>query len=171
MIEIVSDVAGGIWTGLSMGLHSTLDASGSLLHLLAQVDPLNTPTSPPSVTEDLLGTGAASATTQPGKPVGPPVPWYVQLVANPLFLFALLIIVMLYISSRTKKKEETQRKMMLDQLKKNDRVQTIGGLLGTVVEVREGEVVLKVDETANVKMRFIRSAISKVIEADTTPSK
>jgi preprotein translocase subunit YajC len=41
--------------------------------------------------------------------------------------------------------------------------------LGTVVDAREQEVVLKVDETNNVKMRFNRAAIKEVLSvADET---
>jgi preprotein translocase YajC subunit len=49
-------------------------------------------------------------------------------------------------------------------LKKNDRVQTIGGILGTVLEVSDTEVVLKIDEANNTKIRVLPSAVSKVIE-------
>ena len=52
---------------------------------------------------------------------------------------------------------------MLDNMKRGDRIQTIGGILGTVVEVREGEVVVKVDESNNTKIKFSRSAIQRVV--------
>jgi preprotein translocase subunit YajC len=42
-------------------------------------------------------------------------------------------------------------------------VQTIGGIIGTVVESRENEVVLKVDETSNTKIKFSRNAIHRVL--------
>jgi preprotein translocase subunit YajC len=38
--------------------------------------------------------------------------------------------------------------------------------LGTVVEAREDEVVLKVDETSNTKIKFTRSAIHRVLEEE-----
>lgn len=101
-------------------------------------------------------------------PVVAPVekPFFVALFTHPLFPLVILIGLMYFMIFRTKKKEETKRTSMLKALKKGDRVQTIGGLLGTVVEVRDQDVLLKVDETANVKMRFIRSAISKVVEEE-----
>jgi preprotein translocase subunit YajC len=52
---------------------------------------------------------------------------------------------------------------MLAELSKNDRVVTIGGVIGTVVEVRENEVVLKVDESSNTRMRFSRNAIQSLV--------
>jgi len=42
-------------------------------------------------------------------------------------------------------------------------VQTIGGILAGVVEVREDRVLLKVDETSNTKIWFARSAVHKVL--------
>ena len=51
-------------------------------------------------------------------------------------------------------------------LKRGDRVQTIGGILGTVVETRDGEVLLKVDEGNNTKIRFSRNAIHRVLEEE-----
>jgi preprotein translocase subunit YajC len=55
---------------------------------------------------------------------------------------------------------------MLSELKKGDRVQTIGGILGTVVEARDTEILVKVDESSNAKIRFSRSAIHRVIEEE-----
>jgi preprotein translocase subunit YajC len=64
---------------------------------------------------------------------------------------------------RGQRKERQKHSSMLANMKRNDRVQTIGGVLGTVVDVREHEVVVKVDETSNVKMRFNRAAIKEVL--------
>lgn len=68
-----------------------------------------------------------------------------------------------YLLLRGQKKERKKQVDMLSALKKNDRVQTIGGMLGTIVEVRDHEVVLKVDESTNTKIRFNRSAIKEVL--------
>ena len=67
---------------------------------------------------------------------------------------------------RGQKKERQKVQDMLGNLKRNDRVQTIGGILGTVVDVRDNEVILKVDETNNVKMRFNRGAIKEVVTGE-----
>ena len=52
---------------------------------------------------------------------------------------------------------------MLSALKKGDEVQTIGGVLGKVIETRDDRVLLKVDESSNAKMWFTRAAIQRVI--------
>ena len=76
-----------------------------------------------------------------------------------------------YWSSSSRKNERRKFEDMLKSLKRNDRVQTIGGVLGTVVDVRDNEVVVKVDETNNVKMRFNRTAIKEVVRDTPVPEK
>ncbi len=75
----------------------------------------------------------------------------------------LVVGVFWWIMSRSRSKERRRFEEMLNSLKRNDRVQTIGGILGTVVDVREGEVVIKVDEASNVKIRVTRASIKEVI--------
>lgn len=80
------------------------------------------------------------------------------------FLPLILIVgVFWWFMLRGRNKERQRFEQMLNALKRNDRVLTIGGIVGTVVEVRDHEIVLKVDEANNVKMRFVRSAIKEVL--------
>jgi len=53
---------------------------------------------------------------------------------------------------------------MLAALKKGDKVTSIGGIVGTIMDVREDEVVVKVDEGNNIRMRFARWAIRGIGE-------
>jgi len=76
-----------------------------------------------------------------------------------LAMFAVIYFVMM----RPQKKKQQQHRDMLSNLKKNDRVRTIGGIIGTVVDVRDDEIVLKVDESNNTKMHFLRSAVGTVL--------
>ena len=46
-------------------------------------------------------------------------------------------------------------------LNKNDRIRTIGGIIGTVVDIKDDEITLKVDESNNTKIKVIASAIGK----------
>jgi preprotein translocase subunit YajC len=73
-----------------------------------------------------------------------------------VFIFYFLII-----RPQNKKRKETEK--MLAALKKGDRVVTIGGLHGTVQSVKDSTVIIKVDD--NVKLEFLRSAVSNVITA------
>ena len=73
------------------------------------------------------------------------------------------MIVFMFLSSRSqRKREKREREEMYAAMAKNDRVQTIGGVIGTVISVKDNEVVLKVDESTNTKMTFIKSAIQKI---------
>ncbi|MDR2782416.1 MAG: preprotein translocase subunit YajC [Treponema sp.] len=74
------------------------------------------------------------------------------------FILIIAIFYFLIIRPQNKKQKETQK--MLGALKKGDKIVTIGGIHGTIQKVKEGSVIVKVDE--NTKMEFSRSAISSV---------
>ncbi|MGC8560596.1 MAG: preprotein translocase subunit YajC [Phycisphaerae bacterium] len=76
--------------------------------------------------------------------------------AIPLGIVYLLILM-------PKSREDKRRRKMLSELKRGDRVVTTGGMIASVIDVRDSEVVLKVDESANVKARFTRAAIAAVL--------
>ena len=50
---------------------------------------------------------------------------------------------------------------MVQGLEKNDRVRTIGGILGTVVDIKDNEITLKVDESNNTKIRVLTGAVAE----------
>lgn len=88
---------------------------------------------------------------------------------NPLiqFLpFILLFVVMYMILFRGPRKKQQQHKQMMQALAKSDRVQTIGGIIGTVVDIKDDEITLKIDESNNTKMKILRSAISRNLSKD-----
>ena len=76
----------------------------------------------------------------------------------------LMVVVFWFVMSRGNKRQQRERADMLGNLSKNDKVMTIGGIIGTVVQVREHEVVVKVDESNNTKMTFIKKSIQQVIQ-------
>lgn len=88
-------------------------------------------------------------------------------------MFPIIVFVglMYFFVFRNRKGADKQRDAMLKQMKRGDRVQTIGGIMGTIVEARETEVVVKVDEGNNTKIKFARSAIHRVVEEEKTPAK
>jgi preprotein translocase subunit YajC len=67
---------------------------------------------------------------------------------------------------RPEKRKQAEVQQMQQGLKKNDRVVTIGGILGVVVNVQQGadEVTLRVDD--NTRIRVLRSAVSRVLSAE-----
>ncbi len=81
-----------------------------------------------------------------------------------LIFMALIFVVLYFVMFKGPKKRQQQQEQMVKSLKKNDRVQTVGGILGTVIEVSDNEITLKVDESNNTKIKVLPSAISRVIE-------
>lgn len=102
--------------------------------------------------------GTVPPNTEPAPQGGSP---FFQLM--PLVLVLIVFWVFVFGGQR---KERKKRESMLSALSKNDRVKTIGGILGTVVEIRQDEVILKVDEASNTRMRFVRGAIQEVVTDD-----
>ena len=102
--------------------------------------------------------------TSPASPTGPSSSPF----GGPVFLAAILaMVVFMFMSARSqKKREQRKRDELYAGLTKNDRVLTIGGVLGTIVSVKDNEVVVKVDESTNTKMTFLKSAIQKVVADD-----
>jgi preprotein translocase subunit YajC len=80
-------------------------------------------------------------------------------------LIFMLLVVFYLMVLRPQKKEQKKRLELLNNLKKNDRVVTIGGIYGVVMNAKRenDEVVLKVDESNETKIRVIYNAIARVI--------
>lgn len=109
---------------------------------------------------------SAAASTVPASQPQQAVPWWAALFNNPMVPILVIMVLFLVMTMRSKRRQDRERQSMLDQLKRGDRVQTIGGVLGTVVEARPDEILLKVDESSNTKIRFARSAIHRVLDAE-----
>lgn len=77
-----------------------------------------------------------------------------MLVAMGLIFYFLLI--------RPESKRRKEKEALLSALKTRDKVVTVGGLHGTVVEVDGDEVVLLVDPKKDVKLRFRRSSVEAI---------
>ena len=83
-----------------------------------------------------------------------------------MMLMVAMLVMVYFVFTRGPRKEEKRRKSMLADLKKGDRVMTIGGMLASVVSVDDDKVVLKIDESNNVKATYRKSAIQEVIDRD-----
>lgn len=78
----------------------------------------------------------------------------------------LMFVMMYFILFRAPRKKQQQHKQMVQTLAKNDKVRTIGGIIGTVVDIKDDEVILKVDESNNTKIRVVSSAIGRNLSKD-----
>lgn len=70
----------------------------------------------------------------------------------------LIFIVFYFLLIKPQRKAQDEHKKMIAGLKKNDEVITAGGIHGTIVNVKEHTVTLKVDD--NVKVEVQKSGIS-----------
>jgi preprotein translocase subunit YajC len=84
---------------------------------------------------------------------------------NMLVMFGGPLLIFWFVLLRPERKERKRKAEMLENLKKNDRVLTSGGLYASVAAVHEQEVVLKFDESST-RVRALKSAIASVLEDD-----
>jgi preprotein translocase subunit YajC len=94
-----------------------------------------------------------------------------SLLTSPLVPLVLGVAVLYFFVFRAKRNQDRARTDTLEKLKPGQRIQTIGGILGTITQVNDREVTVKVDETNNVKIKFTRNAIHRVQDDEKTEAK
>ena len=83
--------------------------------------------------------------------------------SNPMLSFLpliLIFVVFYFLLIRPQRKKEAERKRMVAAVRKGDKVVTIGGLHGKVVQVDDASVLIEAD--TNVKLRIEKSALASV---------
>jgi len=123
---------------------------------------MDTITGEPVTTEDTTTT--TTVASDPDSPTQqPPPPRFPLMQYLP---FILIFVVMYFILFRGPRKKQQQHKQMVQSLAKNDKVRTIGGIIGTVVDIKGDEVTLKIDESNNTKIKIASSAIGRNVSKD-----
>lgn len=74
-------------------------------------------------------------------------------------MLALIFGVMYFFMIRPQRKQQKELQNFRDSLKKGDKVVTIGGIYGTVCEIKDASVLIEVDN--NVKIRVSKQALVK----------
>jgi preprotein translocase subunit YajC len=121
------------------------------------------------VSQDITeGESMETGTIQDGQaqPTGdktPPPPGFQK--GQLIFIVAMIAIMYLFIFRGPKKKQK-QHAQMVESLQRNDKVQTIGGILGTIIDVKDDEITLKIDESNNTKMKVTPGAISRKVSKE-----
>jgi len=77
--------------------------------------------------------------------------------------FILIFVIIYFFMFRGPRQKQKKHQQMVSSLEKNARVRTIGGIIGTIVEVKDKEVVLKIDESNNTKIKVLKGAIASTI--------
>ncbi|MFL5328883.1 MAG: preprotein translocase subunit YajC [Gemmataceae bacterium] len=87
-----------------------------------------------------------------------------------MFLPLALLAAFLFFIVMPMRRDARVRKQMLGALKKNDRVIINGFMIGQVVQIIESnvprgedELLVKIDENASVKMRVLRSSVTRIL--------
>ncbi len=99
---------------------------------------------------------------------GAPAPAGPQ-ASSPFFLISVMFMMLIafyLLLVFPKQRQAKKERQMVDSLKKNDKVMTTSGMIGTIhsIDKEEGVVVLKVDETNNTKITFSIAAIYFVFQ-------
>ena len=97
--------------------------------------------------------GQGAATQQPGGMI------------TLLFPLVLIFLLFYFLIMRPERRKQSDHKRLLEAIKKNDRVVTIGGIYGVVANVQreDDRVTLKVDEANNTKLDVTFGAIARVL--------
>ncbi|MGB4521155.1 MAG: preprotein translocase subunit YajC [Candidatus Omnitrophota bacterium] len=72
----------------------------------------------------------------------------------------LIFVIFYFMLIRPQKSKEKEHQKMLSNLNKNDEVVTSGGIHGTIVNVKDKTVVLRIDE--NVKLEIDKNCIAYI---------
>ena len=102
----------------------------------------------------------APAKGEPGAPAqGNPWSLFIMMA----LIFGVFYLLLIRPQRKKEKDRQKQREVMLSALKKSDHVVTIGGIHGIVASVGPDEVVLKIDERGDVRIRVSREAVNRVV--------
>jgi|SaaInlStandDraft_1057018.scaffolds.fasta_scaffold11102_2 preprotein translocase subunit YajC len=75
-----------------------------------------------------------------------------------------IFFVIFWMSSSSQRKEKKRKEQLLATLSKGQKVQSIGGIVGTIEEVKDDLVVILVDERNKSTLTFSKSSINNVVE-------
>jgi len=85
---------------------------------------------------------------------------------NPMMQFLPLLIIMFaimyFLIIRPQKQKEKKRLELISNVRKQDKIVTTGGVHGVVASVKENEVIVRVDDAKDVKIKIDKSAITSV---------
>jgi preprotein translocase subunit YajC len=81
------------------------------------------------------------------------------------FPMVLIVVAAWFLLYRPEKERMRKQRELLNNVKKNDRVITASGIIGTVssVDREQDRVVLKVDESSNAKITFTLASVNRVL--------
>ena len=100
------------------------------------------------------------ATTPEDVPALTPFEQIISLVGG-LFPLIIMFVLMYFLMIRPEQKRKKKEKAMLDALKRGDRICTIGGIYGTIMDIKDDTITLSVGRD-NLSMVIARWAVRSV---------
>ena len=94
-----------------------------------------------------------------------------QADANPiaqLLPFVLMFVVLYMLILRPQMKKQKNQQKMIDELEKGGRIVTSGGIHGTITNLKDDVIVVKIAD--NVRVEMSRSAVSRIRDDDSDKS-
>ncbi len=79
-----------------------------------------------------------------------------------LFIMVGMLALMIFVSVWSGRKEKKKREQLMAAMGKGDLVQTIGGAVGTIEQVRDNEVVIRFEDMT--KIKFVKSAVQTILK-------
>ncbi len=83
-------------------------------------------------------------------------------------MMVILFGVMYFMMIRPQRRRDKERKEMIANVKKGDRVLLTSGILGQIVEVKDQALIVRIAE--NTKIEVVKAAISQILEKGETPT-
>lgn len=77
---------------------------------------------------------------------------------GPFIVMGLIFVIFYFLIIKPQKQKEVEHQKMLQALNKNDEIVTIGGIYGTIINVKDNSVVLRIAD--NVKIEVQKNAIA-----------
>jgi preprotein translocase subunit YajC len=174
---LVASIGVGIWgsaPGSVQGGETAQPEGGAPLKKIVSTPGNDAAPVQPGVVTPATGTPTpgTGATLVPGSPTGTqPAAKPVGFFEGPMLIIVLgMVGVMIASSVFGNGREKKKRAELMRALGKGDKVMTTGGIIGTVTELADDEVVVKTDESSNTKIRFTRAAVQQIIKKSGAPA-
>jgi len=81
------------------------------------------------------------------------------MASDQMLLLLVIFVIFYFVLIRPQQKQQKEYKQMVESLKKNDQVVTVGGVHGTIVNLKEKTLVIRVDD--NTRLEIDRTAVAR----------
>jgi len=85
--------------------------------------------------------------------------------------FILIMVVIYFFMMRPQMKQQKQKKLMIEALKKGDRVITVGGIRGTIAGFKEKDSIILLNVGKGTTLEVTRSSVSGLAKKEKNESK